>query len=301
MARIEDRLPDNVPGDIYVDRTCIDCGTCRHVAPSVFAEAADHSFVRAQPADDATLLRARMAMVACPTSSIGSVSRADLRAAVAAFPEPVWSVAGIDDDDDTGTVYYCGFSSPDSYGASAWLIRRPGGNVLVDSPRAAAPLMRRVEALGGVRWMILTHRDDVADHAIWARHFGAQRILHADDRTADTAEVERFVHGLAPVPLAADLTLIPLPGHTRGSMGLLYRDEVLFSGDHLWAAAPGSHRLAAGRHVCWYDWPTQIHSMELLLACRFGHVLPGHGAPWHGGAAEKDAALVDLLARMRAA
>ncbi|MDP2315213.1 MAG: MBL fold metallo-hydrolase [Pseudomonadota bacterium] len=290
MARLEARLPDNVPGDLYVDRTCIDCGTCRHVAPAVFAEGSDHSYVYAQPGDDGTLLRARMAMVACPTSSIGSVSRADLRAAVAAFPEEV--LPGVD---------YCGFASPDSYGASAWLVRRPEGNVLVDSPRAAGPLLRRVEALGGVRFMFLTHRDDVADHTIWARHFGAERILHVADRTAATADVERIIAGDAPVALAPDLTIVPLPGHTRGSMGLLYRDDILFSGDHLWAAAPGSPALAAGRHVCWYDWPTQIRSMERLLGYRFGHVLPGHGAPWHGGAETKDVVLAALIARMRSA
>ena len=39
MARLADRYPDNADGDLYVDRTCIDCGTCRHVAPAVFAEA----------------------------------------------------------------------------------------------------------------------------------------------------------------------------------------------------------------------------------------------------------------------
>lgn len=288
MARIEDRLPDNVPGDIYVDRSCIDCGTCRHVAPDTFSEGDHHSYVQAQPLDDASVLRARMAMVACPTSSIGSVGRADLRAAVAAFPDEV--LPG---------VYYCGFASPDSYGASAWLVRRPSGNVLIDSPRAAAPLLRRVQALGGVRRMVLTHRDDVADHAIWARHFGAERVLHIADRTSGTADVERFVEGDVPVSLDTDLTLIPLPGHTRGSMGLLYGDNVLFSGDHLWAQAPGSPRLAAGRRVCWYDWTTQVRSMERLLAFRFGHVLPGHGAPWHGGAAAKDAALMDLLVQMR--
>ncbi len=290
MARIEDRLPDNAPGDIYVDRTCIDCGTCRHVAPAVFAEAADHSYVRAQPSDPAGILRARMAMVACPTNSIGSVTRADLRPAVAAFPEEVLP-----------QVDYCGFASPDSYGASAWLVRRPDGNVLIDSPRAAAPLLRRVEALGGVRWMVLTHRDDVADHAVWARHFGATRVLHVADRTSATADVEHLVEGDSAVSLAPDLTLLPLPGHTRGSMGLLFREDVLFSGDHLWAAAPGSPTLAAGHRVCWYDWPTQIRSMERLLGWSFGHVLPGHGAPWHGGAAAKDTALRALIARMRAA
>ncbi|MFN7143436.1 MAG: MBL fold metallo-hydrolase [Myxococcota bacterium] len=291
MARPQDRLPDNAPGDVYVDRTCIDCGTCRHIASDVFAEAGDHSYVATQPADPAALHRALMAAVACPTNSIGTMTRADVKAAVAAFPEEV--LPG---------VRYCGFASPDSYGASAWLVVRPDGNVLIDSPRAAAPLMKRVEALGGVRWMVLTHRDDVADHAIWARRFGCERIIHRADGSA-VPGAERFVDGDDPVALAPDLTLIPLPGHTRGSMGLLFRDEVLFSGDHLWGRRDGDPGagLAAGRGVCWYDWPTQIRSMERLRTWRFGHVLPGHGAPWHGGADAKPAALDALLHRMRAA
>ncbi len=286
MARLADRLPDNAPGAVYVDRSCIDCGTCRHVAPGVFAEAADHSYVAAQPADAAARLRAHMALVACPTHSIGVTDGADLRAAVAAFPEEV--LPG---------VSYCGFASPDSYGASAWLVRRPDGNVLVDSPRAATPLLRRIEALGGVRWMVLTHRDDVADHAVWARHFGAERVIHRADRAA-APDAERFVDGDAPVALAPDLLLLPLPGHTRGSMGLLLRDEVLFSGDHVWGRGDA---LAAGRGVCWYDWPTQIRSMERLRAYPFAHVLPGHGGPWHGGHEARLPALDDLIRRMRAA
>jgi len=284
MARLADRYPDNAPGDLYVDRTCIDCGTCRHVAPAVFAEAADHSYVAAQPADDAARLRAHMALVACPTHSIGTVGKADLRSAAAAFPAEV--LPGVD---------YCGYASPDSFGASAWLIRRPDGNVLVDSPRAAAPLMARVEALGGVRWIVLTHRDDVADHAVWARRFGATRVVHRADRAA-APDAEHVIDGDDAVALAPDLLLVPLPGHTRGSIGLLYRDDVLFSGDHLWARGAG---LGAGRSVCWYDWPTQIRSTERLRALRFGHVLPGHGAPWHGGHGAKDAALDELVGWMR--
>ncbi|MGZ5426499.1 MAG: 4Fe-4S domain-containing protein, partial [Thermoanaerobaculia bacterium] len=36
MARLAERLPENAPGDFYVDRTCIDCATCRQMAPEVF-------------------------------------------------------------------------------------------------------------------------------------------------------------------------------------------------------------------------------------------------------------------------
>jgi glyoxylase-like metal-dependent hydrolase (beta-lactamase superfamily II) len=62
-----------------------------------------------------------------------------------------------------GSVLFCGYASESSFGASSYLIRRPEGNVLVDSPRFASPLVRRLEELGGVALMVLTHRDDVAD------------------------------------------------------------------------------------------------------------------------------------------
>ena len=35
-----------------------------------------------------------------------------------------------------------------------------------------------VQELGGAKYMVLSHRDDVADHAQWAQALGAQRIIH---------------------------------------------------------------------------------------------------------------------------
>ena len=53
MADRAKSASENVAGDFFVDRTCIDCDTCRQVAPSVFADAGDHSFVRKQPGTEA--------------------------------------------------------------------------------------------------------------------------------------------------------------------------------------------------------------------------------------------------------
>src|SRR5512144_1055669 len=89
MASLARRLPINVPGDFYVDETCIDCDTCRRIEPSVFAEGSSFSYVGRQPESDAERLRSLMALVACPTGSIGTASRTDARPAIAAFPEPV--------------------------------------------------------------------------------------------------------------------------------------------------------------------------------------------------------------------
>ncbi len=295
MARAALRIAENVEGPYFVDDTCIDCDLCRQVAPATFARAdgAGQSAVTRQPADEASRMRAAMALVACPTSSIGTSDKRGVAEASRAFPEPVGSPGD--------EVYFCGYASESSYGASSYLIRRPGGNVLVDSPRAAKPLLERIEALGGVRTMLLTHKDDVADHEVFARTFGAERVLHARDVGGGTRGVERRIEGDEPVRLDEDLVVIPVPGHTRGSVAFLYKDTYLFSGDHLWADEDAPGELDAGRGVCWYSWEAQTRSMERLADFSFTWVLPGHGRRIHLESAETmRTAVIRLVKRMRA-
>ncbi|MCA1580097.1 MAG: MBL fold metallo-hydrolase [Acidobacteria bacterium] len=268
MANLRDRWADNADGTFYVDRTCIDCDACRRIAPAVFAEASDHSFVARQPADDAEKRRALMALVACPTGSIGTSPREDAGPGIEGFPETV-----------EGNVSFCGFTSKDSFGAWSYLVERPAGNVLVDSPRAVTHLLRDFEVRGGIATLFLTHRDDVADHAAFRRRFSCERVLHEADRSRETADLERYLSGEDPVPLADDLLAIPTPGHTRGHAVLLYRDRYLFTGDHL-AWSTRRNGLIAFRDACWYSWKEQTRSMERLLDYSFEWVLPGHGQ-WH--------------------
>jgi glyoxylase-like metal-dependent hydrolase (beta-lactamase superfamily II) len=128
--------------------------------------------------------------------------------------------------------------------------------------------------------MFLTHRDDVADHQVFARRFGCERILHASDVGPGTRAVEMKWDGSQPRALADDLLLIPLPGHTRGSAGLLYAGRYLFTGDHLWMSEDETE-LEASRAVCWHSWTEQIRSMERLLDFDFEWILPGHGRRHH--------------------
>jgi glyoxylase-like metal-dependent hydrolase (beta-lactamase superfamily II)/ferredoxin len=274
MARSAARLPENVPGPFFVDESCIDCAVCRHLAPAVFARSArDLSFVARQPASNEERIRSLMALVACPTSSIGTEPKIDATPGVHAFPEAV-----------AADVYSCGFTADSSFGAWSYLVTRPEGNVLVDSPRAAEPLLKRLADLGGVGTMFLTHRDDVADHAAFQRRFGCERVLHERDVTGGTRSVERKLAGDEPIPLAEDLLAIPVPGHTAGSAVLLYRETFLFTGDHLMASEDDG-RLYGSREVCWYSWPDQIRSMERLLDFRFEWVLPGHGGRYRASSA----------------
>ena len=289
MAQIDQRLPQNVDGEFFVDDTCIDCDACRQIAPEVFRDHGDQSSVWQQPRNPDEMLRSLMALVACPTASIGTVSHRNARAGVEAFPSKVFD-----------NVFFCGFTAEASFGAWSYLIVRPaeeGGNVLVDSPRFAAPLVRRIEQMGGVRLMFLSHRDDIADHARFAAHFRCPREMHRGD-AAGALGIEHVVEGEAPVSLGVDLACIPTPGHTRGHQVLLYRNRALFTGDHL-AWSPSRATLTAFRDVCWYSWALQTQSMERLLAYRFEWVLPGHGRIHHLPAEEMREHLERCIAWMK--
>ena len=255
MANLNRAYPENIPGTFFVDDTCIDCDLCRQIAPSVFKEKADHSVVYRQPDSAAETLRSAMALVACPTGSIGTRDKLDSRAAATSYPERI--------DDN---VYFCGYASPNSYGASSYLITRPEGNVLIDSPRFARTLVQRIEEMGGISLMFFSHRDDVADHEKFHKHFGCRRVIHRAD--ARGIDAEQFLEGNEPVALDDELLAIPVPGHTRGHVVLLYRNKFLFTGDHL-AWSDNRRGLIAFRDVAWYSWPEQTKSMKRLLDYHF--------------------------------
>lgn len=289
MAKAKNRLSGNVPGEFYVDSSCIDCGACQWLAPGTFDDHRGMARVYRQPDTEAERIRALMSVVACPVGAIGTVEKKDYRPIEELFPEPV-----------EGPVYYCGYHSPKSFGAASYLIVRPDGNVLVDSPRYAKPLVDRLEAMGGVSLMFLTHSDDVADHEKFRKHFGCRRILHEDDADPLTRDVEILLGGDAPVRLDDEITLIPVPGHTAGSTGLLYRERFLFTGDHL-SWDPGREALRASKSTCWFNWETQTKSMERLARYRFEWVLPGHGVRCHIPHERMAEELERCLGAMRAA
>lgn len=271
MAKIAHRLEENVGEDFFVDSSCIDCDACRQLAPTVFRDHGDQSSVYHQPETEEETRLALSALVACPTGSIGTTRRHDARIGIEAFPMLV-----------AENIYYCGFNAESSFGAWSYLIRRTtaeGGHVLVDSPRFSRPLVKRMKEWGGVRRMFLTHRDDIADHAAFHEEFKLERIMHALDGAA-RHPMERVMEGDEAVRLDDDLIAIPVPGHTRGSMVLLYRERFLFTGDHL-AWSPARQTLTAFRSACWYSWTEQVRSMEKLLDYDFEWVLPGHGRIHH--------------------
>jgi glyoxylase-like metal-dependent hydrolase (beta-lactamase superfamily II)/ferredoxin len=270
MAKLNLRRPENVSGDFYVDTTCIDCDTCRWMTPEVFNRVDEQSTVYHQPQNETERLRSLQALLACPTASIGTIEKPkDIKSAQESFPILV-----------AENVYHCGYHAENSYGAASYLIVRPEGNVLVDSPRFAPPLVKRLEEMGGIRYLYLTHRDDVADHQKYAEHFGCDRILHIDEISGGTRNVEIKLTGIEPYQLEPDLLIIPVPGHTKGHTVLLYTNKFLFTGDHL-AWDEEDNQLAGFPGVCWYSWSELIKSTRKLANYSFEWVLPGHGRRHH--------------------
>jgi len=265
MADPKNRLVSNVAGNFFVDATCINCDACRQLAPLSFEEFGEFSAVRHQPEGESQILQAYQALLACPVGSIGTEAgdKAALQAAMASFPLLV----------EEG-VFYCGFNSEKSFGANSFFIEHPAGNWLIDSPRYVKHLVEAFERKGGIAFIFLTHEDDVADADKYAAHFGAMRIIHRGDVKA-VPDAERIVEGLDAVPLAPDVLAIPVPGHTPGSMALLYNNRFLFTGDHLWWDA-AQQRLGAPQRLVWRK-RVLVDSIQKLLAYRFEWVLAGHG------------------------
>jgi len=285
MANKSKRLANNVGDNFFVDSTCINCDTCRQLAPATFAENDDFSSVYRQPVGDAEVHAAYQALVACPVGSIGTLQgdKAQMQQAVASFPLEL----------DTH-IYYNGFNSEKSFGANSYFLRHPDGNWLIDSPRYVRHLVAAFERMGGIKYIFLTHEDDVADAGRYAAQFGATRIIHSADADAEPG-AEWIIEGMDPVVVGPEFRIIPVPGHTQGSIALLYADRYLFTGDHMgWDRDVNGLRLATV-----YVWNEEIlrRSTARLLDHRFEWVLPGHADRIHLPAARMKQELQRLLDR----
>ncbi len=274
MAQLKKKRTENIEGNFYVDSDCINCGACYWIAPKTFEDVSGMSAVTHQPSGDQEEEDAYRALLSCPVSSIGVTENSKFAQATRALPYEL----------EEG-VYHCGFHAESSYGAASFFIKREKGNILLDSPRYVKQLENKFVELGGISLQLLSHRDDIADTDKYWQRFQGERYLHKDDVSAKTSHFENLFKGEDIVSIDEDLTVIPVPGHTKGSVCYLYKNKYLFTGDHLAYSRKLGH-LYAFKTACWYDFKKQIESMERLLDFDFEYVLPGHGHPYKASASE---------------
>jgi len=227
----------DAPSALYVDDTCIDCACCRWMAPETFGRAGGQSAVVAQPASSESRGAALRALLSCPTASIHARSAPpeELRAAAAGLPAPVAGVTGVHLCGWNARASYGAAAwliarpaggnvmvdSPRFSPVLARNIERLGGvqyiflthrcerhtSLLAAADAAAATVaapprlssLTRAPPLQTSKPTLNTQtpRDDVADHAAWAAHFGARRIIHELEVNGGTAAAEIKLFGEA--------------------------------------------------------------------------------------------------------
>jgi hydroxyacylglutathione hydrolase len=196
---------------------------------------------------------------------------------------------------------------------NCYMLKAGNGYVLIDSgaPNARDLLGRELERLGcrpgALNLIILTHGD--FDHIGNAAHvrtaFGSRIAMHADDaRVAELGDMfvnrkksnlilraliprligfgksERFTpdalieEGSSLTKYKIEAKVVWIPGHSRGSIGILTAEGDLFCGDLFDnTKKPAINSLIDDRD-------TAIHSAARLRALRIRMVYPGHGKPF---------------------
>jgi glyoxylase-like metal-dependent hydrolase (beta-lactamase superfamily II) len=98
-----------------------------------------------------------------------------------------------------------------------------------------------------------------------------------------------------------DLQVIHLAGHTKGSLCLLFKEEVLLAGDTVMGKNPlnperGSSELNPPMPITTMDQEKAVRNLKKLLNYRFQVILPSHGEPIKENAKEKLKKLIEELA-----
>jgi glyoxylase-like metal-dependent hydrolase (beta-lactamase superfamily II) len=243
--------------------TCRICRAAWNMAPGLIGsnERGKAVFIR-QPETPEETIQAWRAALACYTGSILAPRGAKPPADV--FPQEL-----------APNLYRLGYNDNTTAGAHPFFIKSSSGfNFMIDGPRYVTKLVDFFEQQGGLNHVLLTHRDDVGASAKYAQRFGARLWIHENDRQA-APEATDILTGYAVSEPVPGLTVIPIPGHTIGSVAFLI-DEKLFVGDSLnWLI--DELKLWTNPDRCWHDWEMQQRSLARLRDFRFNFLLAGHG------------------------
>lgn len=167
-----------------------------------------------------------------------------------------------------GKRYYC------------YLLPTPRGNVMIhapDSPSFYRAHAATIDALGGVRFLFLTHDGDDSDQTdAVLKRWDAKLLVHR----ADLGRMNRTPgHSLGDGfegdhDVADGVSIVHLPGHSAGYSGLLRRQGGVtqFFGGHLLTEGPLGWR--AARAYTLYD--TARESLSRLKDIEFDMLMPDH-------------------------
>ena len=121
----------------------------------------------------------------------------------------------------------------DTLGGTAYAIVTATGNILIDSPAWHDVNRQFITDLGGIKWLIITHRGSIGKATTIATELGCEVLIQEQEayllpELKLTTFQDRF-------NLKDSIHAIWTPGHSPGSACIYYRGTggVLFTGRHL--------------------------------------------------------------------
>lgn len=193
---------------------------------------------------------------------------------------------------------------------NSYLIKTDAGSVLIDTgPRQVRHMLMKKLAGERIRLILLTHGhyDHVANCGFMMEQTGAQAAVSPADRDfaalnrpgslkADTpfghylrlladfnfrlgvygaaGELLPLLPGNTVRTMGLEFEILPLPGHTAGSVGILLNKKQLFVGD---AMMDFFHPVRAQLYV---DKAAMLQSVERIRTSGVAVIYPGHGKPF---------------------
>jgi len=255
---------EHVSTDWQVQRRCTNCDVARQVAPGLIGERNGRSVMLRQPENEAEVQVMNAAAQAC---HVGAIQRIGARLDPAADPYPM----AMDDK-----LYFCGHNSPTAGGANAFLLRRPDGLMMIDTPLFSNALAARYEKLGPITDVLLTHRDHAAHAEQYAERLGARLWIHEGD--LDSApSADQVMRGTEPIEIADGVVAYPLYGHTEGSVLFVADDTYCFTGDSFYWCRT-TEDIEVFEHVTWLSIRDLAASLQATVPrLKFEWLLAGHG------------------------
>ena len=187
----------------------------------------------------------------------------------------------------------------DTLGGTAYFIVNKSGNILLDCPAWNEINQQFLMANGGVRWLILTHRNGISKQLNQIQTFCQCEVIIQEQEAYLLPEI-KITSFRETLSLNNTLELIWTPGYSPGSSCLYWQENngVLFSGRHL--LPRGNGEIAPLRTAKTFHWFRQLNSVQLLLD-RFNektlkYICPGANAGFLRGKGFLDYAYQKLSA-----
>jgi glyoxylase-like metal-dependent hydrolase (beta-lactamase superfamily II) len=148
-------------------------------------------------------------------------------------------------------------------GGTAYLIVENYGNILVDCPAWTLENQSFLSRVGGVRWLVITHRGGIGEVKTLQQQLGCEVVVQEQEAY--------LLPDCLTTPFATALTLTPqtkvfwTPGHSPGSACVYNTAQagILCTGRHLLPNAEGQPTPL--RTPKTFHWPRQHKSVQQIL------------------------------------